>query len=117
MADFPWMQVAPKQRAVAHEIRRNVFARYRPLIRIGLLGPRHIFAIFVSKSAEPPDYGPESVALNECRSTPSCKYSCGGRYVDGEVGAIAPGGNVCEDNTLYFYKDIALRFPAGQQHL
>lgn len=117
MREFPWRAVTHKQHAIALEIRNKMFPRYRSLIRVGLLGPRHIFTVFVSKSAEPPDYGPESVDLSDCHPTPKCKYSCGGRYSDGEINPIAPDGSACEDSTLYFYKDIVSDFPSGQRHV
>lgn len=113
---FPWDEVTRTERVTSSRIRGNIFPRYRPFMRVGLLGPARVFAVFVSKTPVPPDFGPESVALNQCHSTPTCKYACSGRYVDGELGLIAPNGSACEDGALFFYKDIALPFPTGQAH-
>lgn len=114
-AEFPWNQITAQQRAEVVRIRDRVRADYRRYLRIGLLGPRHILAVFVSRSPVPPDYGAESIALNECHATPNCKYFCGGRYVDGEVASNGPSGS-CEDGSLFFYEDVQLSFPQGQKH-
>lgn len=113
--DFPWNQITTDQRAQVVRIRERVGADYRKYLRIGLLGPGHVLAVFVSRSPVPPDYGGESVALNDCHATPNCKYFCDGRYSDGEVAPNGPSGS-CDDGALFFYKDVRLPFPQGQQH-
>lgn len=112
---FPWNQISADQRAQILRVRDKVAVTYRKHLRIGLLGPRHVLAVFVSRSPVPPDYGAESIALNDCHATPNCKYFCDGRYSDGEVAANGPSGS-CDDGALFFYKDIRVAFPRGQMH-
>lgn len=113
--EFPWNQITSEQRAQVLRIRSGVEVRYRNFLRIGLLGPAHVLAVFVSDTLVPPDYGVESIALSDCRATPHCKYFCDGRYSDGAVAANGPSGS-CEDGALIFYKDARLTFPGGQRH-
>lgn len=114
--DVPWRRFTKEERAEIARIRARVSPGYRKFLTIGFLGPADTFVVFVTRTIEPPDFGPESVALNECRATPRCKYSCTGRYVDGGVGVLGPSGSACEDSVLYFYSDVNLPFPLGQRH-
>ncbi len=114
-AEFPWNQITAQQRAEVIRVREHVASGYRKYVRVGLLGPRHVLAVFVSRSLVPPDFGAESIALNDCHATPNCKYFCDGRYADGEIASNGPAGS-CEDESLFFYKDVRRPFPDGQMH-
>jgi hypothetical protein len=114
--EFPWRAFTRRQRATIAAIRVKVLPRYRQFLRAGRLGPGAILGVFVSRNSEPPEYGGEGVALNECHSTPTCKYLCNGRYSGDEIGPDGPSGS-CEDTALFFYKDAAELFPYGQMHV
>ncbi len=99
------------------EIKARLQPKYRRYLKVALLGPRATFSVFVSRGAVPPDYGAESIDLADCRSTPGCKYSCGGRFVDGGTSLISPSSKfVCEDGALFFFSDVDSPFPRGQKH-
>ena len=114
--EFPWRAFTRRQRATIAAIRVKVLPRYRQFLRAGRLGPGAILGVFVSRNSEAPEYGGEGVALNECHSTPTCKYLCNGRYSGDEIGPDGPSGS-CEDTALFFYKDAAELFPYGQMHV
>ena len=119
-ASFPWTAFTRSERAQILRIRKKMFPNYRRFLRAGLFGGPtfRIFSVFVSKNVEPVYWGAEPVPLNECHSTPVCKYSCSGEYVQGGgIGPLGPTDQACLDGQFYFYRDAHKTFPLGQRHV
>jgi len=79
--------------------------RARKYLRYAFVGPRALFALFVTTAAGPPDYGTDSVVLNDCHAGPQCPHLCGTRFVYSENALIplGPSGYACTQ--AWFWKD------------
>jgi hypothetical protein len=82
----------------------EVQPKYRRYLRFAFAGPLKTFVVFFSVQPVPPDYGPESIVLNDCKSTAHCRAACGSevKYPANTVATLTMYG--CFDREMWFLK-------------
>jgi len=91
--------------AEVRAVRAQLAPRAAPYLKYAFVGPRSLFALFVTVADVPPDYGPDSIVLNDCHAAAKCPHMCGTRfeYAEDALIPLGPSGYACEE--AWYWRD------------